>query len=229
MSHILGSGTAANLVLAMNLARLYRTTTYAKYKYRVRFCWWAAEEIGLAGSSEYVRRAKNTTTVGERLTDHLVNLNFDMAGSPNFIFGIYDADTAPSETPKEAVPGSKKVTELYRDWFIERNLPWDYRDLNGRSDYGPFLAACIAAGGVATGSDAAKTVSQREKYRQLVGENNAGFAGAILDPCYHQPCDTLANIQQFGYENLVQAAAFGLEYLGRHSNLTAWLYPNGRC
>ncbi|CAF1195066.1 unnamed protein product [Rotaria magnacalcarata] len=224
-----GSGTAANLVLATNLARLYRTTSYTKYKYRVRFCWWGAEEIGLAGSSYHVQKAKTATTPGERLSDYLINLNFDMAGSPNFIFGIYDANTAPSETPVQVLPGSRKVTELYRDWFIEQNLPWDYRDFNGRSDYGPFLEECIAAGGVATGSDAIKTAVQREKYRNSVGDNNAGFAGAILDPCYHLPCDTIANIHQFGYENLIQAAAFGLEHLGQHSNLSQWLYPTGRC
>ncbi|CAF1546893.1 unnamed protein product, partial [Adineta steineri] len=59
-------------------------------------------------------------------------------------------------------------------------------------------------------------------------ENNAGFAGAILDPCYHLACDTLTNIHLFGYENLVQAAAYGLEYLGQHANLSGYLYPNGR-
>ncbi|CAF0863765.1 unnamed protein product [Rotaria sordida] len=228
LTFCLGSGTAANLVLAANLARLYQTTNYTKYKYRVRFCWWAAEEIGLAGSSYHVQQTYTATTPGERRTDYLINLNFDMAGSPNFIFGIYDANTASNATPPQAIPGSKKVTELYRDWFIGQNLPWDYRAFNGRSDYGPFLEACIAAGGVATGSDAAKTADQREKYRQSVGENNAGFAGAILDPCYHQPCDTLANIHQFGYEKLIQAAAYGLEYLGQQPNLLEWLYPNGQ-
>ncbi|CAF0943139.1 unnamed protein product [Adineta ricciae] len=222
------SGTAANLVLATNLARLYQTTNYSKYKYRVRFCWWAGEEIGLAGSTYHVQNAQNMTEIGERLQDYLLNLNFDMAGSPNFIFGIYDAKTAVDGTPSSALPGSQKITELYRDWFIRQTLPWDYRDFNGRSDYGPFLAAGIAAGGVATGSDAIKTAAQREKYRQSVGKSNAGFAGAILDPCYHQACDTLANIHLYGYEKLVQAAAYGLEYLGQHPDLPRWLYPSGR-
>ncbi|CAF1395782.1 unnamed protein product [Adineta ricciae] len=220
-----GSGTAANLVLAANLARLYQTSNYKKYKYRVRFCWWAAEEIGLAGSSDYVDKAIVSIEPGERREDILVNLNFDMAGSPNFIFGIYDAKTALNGTPVEALPGSQKITELYRDWFIGQNLPWDYRDFNGRSDYGPFLAAGIAAGGVATGSDAVKSAAQRDKYRQSIGEENAGFAGAILDPCYHLSCDTLVNIHLYGYEKLVQAAAYGLEYLGQREDLKTWLYP----
>ena len=207
---------------------MYQTDTYKKYKYRVRFCWWAAEEIGLAGSSYHVQQAQKATESGKRLRDYLVNLNFDMAGSPNFIFGIYNAESAPSETPASARPGSTQVTNLYRDWFIGQNLPWDLRDLNGRSDYGPFLAAGIAAGGVATGSDAVKTPEQRDKYQTLVGSENAGFAGAILDPCYHLACDTIANIHQYGYEKLIQSAAYGLEYLGQHANLTGWLYPNGR-
>lgn len=214
--------------MAKNLAHLYQTTNYPKYKYRVRFCWWAAEEIGLAGSSYHVQKAQNSNITGERLRDYLINLNFDMAASPNFIFGIYDAKTASNQTPSQAIPGSAKVTELYQRWLIQQNLPWDFRDFNGRSDYGPFLAAGIAAGGVATGSDAIKTAGQRDKYRQSVGENNAGFAGAILDPCYHLPCDNLANVQQFGYEKLVQAAAYGLEFLGQQQNLLQWLYPNGR-
>lgn len=151
-----------------------------------------------------------------------------MAASPNFIFGIYNGRTASQETPCQALIGSNKVTDLYRDWLIKQNLPWDLRDLNSRSDYGPFLAAGVVAGGVATGSDAVKTAEQREKYRQSLGENNAGFAGAILDPCYHLACDTIANIHQYGYEKLIQTAAYGLEYLGQHQDLEQWLYPNGR-
>lgn len=212
----------------MNLARLYRSSSYNKYPYRVRFCWWAAEEIGLAGSSYHVEKARTATEVGRRLTDYLINLNFDMAASPNFILGIYDAKTAPNETPRSAIPGSQRVTDLYRDWFISQNLPYDFRDFNGRSDYGPFLAAGLVAGGVATGSDAVKTENQREKYNRLVGQENGGFAGAILDPCYHLLCDNINNVQKFGYERLVQAAAFGLEYLGQQKNLSQWLYPNGR-
>jgi Zn-dependent M28 family amino/carboxypeptidase len=54
--HISGSGSAANLGLAIALARLFQTSTYAKYKYRVRFCWWGAEEIGLLGSDDHVKK-----------------------------------------------------------------------------------------------------------------------------------------------------------------------------
>ena len=107
---MIGSGSAANLALAVALARLFRTSTYPKYKYRVRFCWWGAEEVGLLGSRHHAQQAKNSTVVGERLSDYLVNLNYDMLGSPNYMFGIYDGRTARNDTPVQALAGSNKIT-----------------------------------------------------------------------------------------------------------------------
>ncbi|CAF1357287.1 unnamed protein product, partial [Adineta ricciae] len=135
-----GSGSAANLGLAIALARLFQTSSYEKYKYRIRFCWWGAEEIGLLGSDDHVKQAKVATAIGERLQDYLINLNYDMLGSPNYIFGIYDGQTANNATPAQALPGSNKISALFRDWFESQKLPWDFTDFSGRSDYGPFLA-----------------------------------------------------------------------------------------
>ena len=52
-----------------------------------------------------------------------------------------------------------------------------------------------------------------------------GIAGAIHDPCYHQACDSIQNINVFAYEKMVQAAAYVLEYLARQDDLNDWLYP----
>lgn len=49
-----------------------------------------AVEIGLLGSNFHVKEAKSSTVVIERLSDYLVNLNYDVLESFNFIFGIYD-------------------------------------------------------------------------------------------------------------------------------------------
>ncbi|CAM4832875.1 unnamed protein product [Rotaria magnacalcarata] len=223
-----GSGSAANLGLAVALARLFKTSTYAKYKYRVRFCWWGAEEVGLLGSDDHVKQAKISTVVGERLSDYLVNLNYDMLGSPNYIFGIYDGKTANSDTPVTALPGSNKMTALYRQWFDEQNLPWNYTDFSGRSDYGPFLAEGIVAGGLFSGADGTKTLDERNYYDQMLGQGMGGIAGAIHDPCYHQACDSIQNINVFAYEKMVQAAAYVLEQLARRNDLKTWLYPEGR-
>ncbi|CAF4837890.1 unnamed protein product, partial [Rotaria sp. Silwood1] len=73
-----GSGTVGILVLALSLARLFQTSSlqYSTYQYRIRFCWWGAEELGLIGARYHVEQAllPSTNIVGERLQDYLVNL-----------------------------------------------------------------------------------------------------------------------------------------------------------
>ncbi len=182
----------------------------------------------MLGSDFHVKQAKNSTVVGERLQDYLINLNYDMLGSPNYIFGIYDGRTANNDTPSQALPGSNKITDLYKDWFVRQNLPWDYTDFDGRSDYGPFLAEGIVAGGLFSGADEVKTVEQRNRYDQFLGQGLGGISGIIHDPCYHQDCDSIQNINVFGYEKMVQAAAYALEFLGQQEDLTRWLYPSSR-
>jgi Zn-dependent M28 family amino/carboxypeptidase len=225
---VLGSGSAANLALAVTLARLFRTSTYPKYKYRVRFCWWGAEEVGLLGSDYHVKQAKTSSVAGERLSDYLINLNYDMLGTPNYIFGIYDGRTANNDTPSQALPGSNKMTALYKDWFVKQNLPWDYTDFSGRSDYGPFLAEGIVAGGLFSGGDDVKSQAQRDRYDQILGQGMGGISGINADPCYHKACDSIQNINVFAYEKMVQAAAYVLEFLGQQQDLIKWLYPSSR-
>ena len=222
----IGSGSATNLVLATNLARLFQTSSYPLYKYRVKFCWWGAEEVGLVGSEYHVSQANQSTTEGERISDYLVNLNYDMLGSPNFEMSIYDGDSADrNTTPSKAIPGSIRLTHLFRDWFISQNLPYNMGKFDGRSDYGPFLAAGIVASGLGAGADGRKTKEERDYYNQMLGQGKGGIAGVIYDPCYHQSCDSLDNINPLVYEKLTQGAAYVLEYLGRHSDLQSYLYP----
>ncbi|CAF1457791.1 unnamed protein product [Adineta steineri] len=222
-----GSGTATNLVLATNLDRLFQTSSYPPYKYRVKFCWWGAEEVGIVGSRYHVSQANYSTIPGERISDYLVNLNYDMLGSPNFQMGIYDGHTANfSTTPPKAIPGSIRLTELFRNWFIDQNLPYTISELGGGSDYASFLAAGIVISGLNSGISDIKTKEERDYYNRLLGQGNGGVANAEYDPCYHQSCDSLANINPLGHEKLSKAAAYILEYLGRHSDLRSYLYPS---
>jgi Zn-dependent M28 family amino/carboxypeptidase len=225
---VLGSGSAANLELALALARLFATSTYDNYKYRVRFCWWGAEELGLLGAAYHVAQAKISNVTGERLSDYLINLNYDMLGSTNFMFGIYDGQTAPNNTPVAALAGSNKITALFQNWFGQQNLPWNNTDFSGRSDYGPFLAEGIVAGGLFTGAEGLKSVAEQNYYEQILGVGLGGIANSPYDPCYHQACDTIDNINEFGYDKMVQAAASILEYLARQDDLKTWLYPSGK-
>ncbi len=151
-----------------------------------------------------------------------------MLGSPNYIFGIYDGRTANNDTPTEALAGSNQITAIFRSWFDQQNLPSDYTGFDGRSDYGPFLAEGIVAGGLFTGADATKTQEQRDRYDQILGQGLGGIAGAIQDPCYHQACDSIQNINVLAYEKMVQAAAYMLENLARRDDLNGFLYPGGR-
>lgn len=175
-----------------------------------------------------MKKAKVATAVGQRLSDYLINLNYDMLGSPNFMFGIYDAKTAPSDVPPETIPGSQKVTDLFVDWFKRHQLPWDYTEFDGRSDYGPFLAEGIACSGLFSGADDIKTKEQRDRYDQILGQGMGGIAGIIQDPCYHEQCDSIGNINLLSLDKMIQAAAEILETLGWNPDLENWLYPNGR-
>lgn len=48
-----------------------------------------------------------------------------------------------------------------------------------------------------------------------------GFANAQLDPCYHQACDTIDNIDQTVLGQMARAAAFVVEEFARNENLRA--------
>ena len=75
-----GSGSAAILEVAEQMAKVKPTNT-------LRFAWWGAEESGLVGSSDYVAGLSS-----EELDQIALYLNFDMIGSPNYVFFIYDGD-----------------------------------------------------------------------------------------------------------------------------------------
>ena len=194
LNRYLGSGTVGILILALNLARLFETQSlsYPAYQYRVRFCWWGAEELGLIGARYHVEQASldSNNMEGERLLDYLVNLNYDMLAGPNYRFGIHDSNTVPSTTPQQALNGTRRITDLFRHWFNEQKLPSSNASLGGGSDYIPFLAAGIAVGGVNTGAGTRKSASERDQYSDVLGVGNGGIANAPYDPCYHQQCVT---------------------------------------
>ncbi|CAF4258646.1 unnamed protein product, partial [Rotaria sp. Silwood2] len=227
-----GSGTVGILVLALSLARLFQKSpdTYPKYLHRIRFCWWGAEEVGLLGSKYHVEQllSSDNNKEGERFQDYLLNLNYDMIAGPNYLFGIYDGETVPTNTPPSARRGTNRISNLFQQWFIQRKLPWTRIEFGGGSDYAPFLAKGLPVGGIHTGTSEIKTPSERDEYAAMLGTGNGGIANAALDPCYHLQCDRISNIDTFAYETVVKAAAYAIEYLGRMNNLEKWLYPDGR-
>jgi Zn-dependent M28 family amino/carboxypeptidase len=167
-----GSGSAALLETAIQMAKV-------KPNNAVRFAWWGAEEEGLLGSEYYV----------EQLTDAEIArialyVNFDMIGSPNYMFGVYDGDNSSGTAPAGFIPpGSAEIEDVFEGFYASRGLPYQDTEFSGRSDYGPFIAVGIPAGGLFTGAEGVKTVDEAALY--------GGVPGAAYDPCYHAPCDNL--------------------------------------
>jgi len=197
-----GSGSAANLEFAIQLHKL-GLKTFSK----IRFCWWGAEEIGLKGSTFYVNNLNSAA-----LANIVVNLNFDMIASPNFLRAVYNGSNAQDGAIRKA---SQRVTDLFTAEFDKNNLAWNLTSFDGRSDYGPFIAHGIPAGGLFTGAEAIKTVGGRTKY--------GGLANAAYDPCYHQACDTVGNINQEVYKQLAVSGATVLQNLALQQNLRNYL------
>ena len=167
-----GSGSAALLETAIQMAKAKTTNT-------VRFAWWGAEESGLLGSEHYVENL----TQAER--DQIaLYLNFDMVASPNYMFGIYDGDNSGGTAPPDFIPpGSAQIEDVFEAFYASRGEPSQDSEFSGRSDYGPFIAVDIPAGGLFTGAEVPKTAAEAALY--------GGVAGAAFDPCYHQFCDNL--------------------------------------
>jgi Zn-dependent M28 family amino/carboxypeptidase len=173
-----GSGSATLLEVAEVFAAQGREP-----RNKLRFAWWGAEEHGLIGSDFYV------DNLSQAARDQIeLNLNFDMIGSPNFVRFVYDGDNSAFPPGTGGVqagpPGSGTIEQVFSDYFDSQGLPSEPTPFNGRSDYGPFIAVGIPAGGLFTGAEGMKTVDQAATY--------GGTAGQQYDPCYHLACDTFA-------------------------------------
>jgi Zn-dependent M28 family amino/carboxypeptidase len=170
-----GSGSAAILETALMLANHKPENT-------LRFAWWAAEEQGLVGSADYV--AGLSQAERDRIA---LYTNYDMVGSPNYIFMVYDADESTFEAP-EGVPipaGSAAIEDLYESYYTLVGEPYDDTEFSGRSDYEAFIQAGIPSSGLFTGAEVVKTEEQEDIW--------GGAAGEQFDPCYHEACDTYEN------------------------------------
>lgn len=169
-----GSGTAAILEVALQMSALG-----IEPENRVRFAFWSGEEDGLIGSNHYVSQLSKSEVKKTAL-----NLNFDMVGSPNAANFVYDGDGDAFGT---AGPNGSAVIEgVFTDFFAAEGQFTDPTEFDGRSDYFGFIEAGIPAGGLFTGAEGEKTPEQVERY--------GGTAGEAYDPCYHQACDDIDNL-----------------------------------
>jgi Zn-dependent M28 family amino/carboxypeptidase len=132
-------------------------------------------------------------------------LNFDMIGSPNHVFFVYDGDDSDAVGAGPGPDGSAQIEELFEAFYESRALPFKGTDFSGRSDYGPFIAVGIPSGGLFTGAEGIKTADEVALW--------GGTAGDQYDPCYHAPCDTYDNVNLFALDVNADAVAYStLQY-----------------
>ncbi|MER6556185.1 M28 family metallopeptidase [Streptomyces sp. NPDC001027] len=174
-----GSGSAAVLELALTVAR----TGYQPTKH-LRFAWWGAEELGMVGSRYYVNNLSSANRA--RISGYL---NFDMIGSPNPGYFVYDDDPT--------------IEKTFKDYFAGIGVPTEIEtEGDGRSDHAPFKNVGVPVGGLFSGADYTKTTAQAAKW--------GGTAGRAFDRCYHSSCDTSANIDDTALNRNADAAAYAV-------------------
>ncbi|MEV7275725.1 M28 family metallopeptidase [Streptomyces sp. NPDC093111] len=174
-----GSGSAAILETALAVSRAQLQPSK-----HIRFGWWGAEEYGMIGSKYYV----NNLPAAERskITGYL---NFDMVGSPNPGYFVYDDDPTIEQTFKNYYAGIGVPTEIETEG-------------DGRSDHAPFKNVGIPVGGLFSGADYIKTAAQAQKW--------GGTSGQAFDRCYHASCDTTANINDTALDRNSDAIAYAV-------------------
>ncbi|MFD8145832.1 M28 family metallopeptidase [Streptomyces sp. NPDC059708] len=178
-----GSGSAAVLETALAVSRAQLQPTK-----HLRFGWWGAEELGLVGSQYYV----NSLPAAEK-SKISGYLNFDMIGSPNPGYFVYDDDPT--------------IEQTFKTYFAGLNIPTEIEtEGDGRSDHAPFKNAGVPVGGLFSGADYTKTAAQAQKW--------GGTSGKAFDACYHASCDTTANINDTALDRNSDAIAYAIWNLG---------------
>lgn len=189
-----GSGTIALLQVAEKLTKFSVNNA-------IRFVWVTAEEFGLRGSTFYVASLEASELGKIRL-----NLNFDMIASPNYAYSVYDGDGSAFNVT--GPPGSAEIEHVFEDYFKnDIGLPLVPTEFDGRSDYGPFLDAGIATGGLTTGAEEIKTP---EEWKLFGGE-----AGVAHDINYHMAGDNFTNLNFDAFILNAKAIAHTVAVFGR--------------
>jgi Zn-dependent M28 family amino/carboxypeptidase len=194
-----GTGSTALVEIAEEISELG-----IEPRNRVRFAWWGAEESGLVGSDHYI----GTLPKKQRQNIELY-LNFDMIGSPNYVRFVYDGS---GDIGPKGPSGSSQIEDVFVDYFDGQELATEPTAFDGRSDYEAFILNGIPAGGLFTGAEQVKTEEQEEIY--------GGTAGIAYDPCYHQACDDIDNVNGEALGQMADAAAHAILTYGMSKSAT---------
>ena len=143
-----GSGSAGILAIAEQMSKLKLTKKLAR---PVRFAFWGAEESGLLGAEHYVDSLSDDAAF-EALREP--ELRHDrLAELRRFVYDGDGSNGGPAGPPGSDVRSRRSS----RTTSTSKGLASEPTDFDGRSDYGPFIAAGIPAGGLFSGAEGVKT------------------------------------------------------------------------
>jgi len=158
----------------------------------MRFAFWGGEELGMYGSTAYVTGLP--TAERQKLKAYL---NLDMLGSPNpgyFVQGGVGDDR------NEAGPaGSADVAKVLVEQLAVVGVKAENVEFDDGSDFAAFLEAGIPTGGLYAGDKKRKSAAQATLW--------GGQEGERFDRCYHQSCDTIANVDAVAFDRNTDATA----------------------
>jgi aminopeptidase S len=179
-----GSGSTALLEIAVRMGGSPDVTN------QVRLAWWGAEEVDMNGSTHYVE-----TLSGADRRKIALYLNLDMVASPNVAY-LVEGEGGCDE---DAADGSVGVGRVLAERLAATGITPQIIDYACDSDYMPFMDAGIPTAGAFTGDDEEKTRRQAARW--------GGRAGGVFDPCYHESCDELDNVNMKALDRYTDAVA----------------------
>lgn len=180
-----GSGVAVLLEIATRMAASPPTQN------AVRFAFFGSEEQGAVGSTAYVENL--STDERSKIT---LYLNVDMVASPNAGYLIQGGQG--SDLSEAGPPGSATVAQALADELAKTGVTAETIEFVG-DDETPFIAAGIPSGGAENGDADEKSSEQALA--------SGGQAGEVFDPCYHEACDTLNNVNRDVLDHYLRAIA----------------------
>ncbi|WIX76232.1 M20/M25/M40 family metallo-hydrolase [Amycolatopsis carbonis] len=180
-----GSGVAALLEIAKRLG------PSAALRNTVRFAFFGSEEDGSQGSKAYVNGLST-----EGLGKIMLYLNVDMIASPN---GGYFAQGGVGDDPSASgPPGSATVAGVLAGQLQQTGVEPELIEFVG-DDESAFVEAGIPSGGAENGDRKRKSDAQAQGW--------GGSADERYDPCYHQSCDRLDNVNRVVLSHYLDAIA----------------------
>ena len=180
-----GSGVATLLEIATRLG------ASAPVRRAVRFTFFGSEEDGAVGSTAYVQ-----SLPPEERRNILLYLNVDMVASANA--GYFVQGGKGGSRSESGPPGSAAVAAVLAGELAKTGVSPETIEFVG-DDESPFVEADIPSAGAENGDSGKKS---EEQARAWGGEAHQRF-----DPCYHEACDDVSNVNEVVLGRYLRAIA----------------------